>query len=144
MDDEGQVIINDQLVIPLRELEFRFSQSSGPGGQHVNKSSTQVTLLFDVAQSPSLDEGTRARLLEKLASRLTKEGVLQISVQESRSQHQNREAAVARFQAVLSAALRRPKARRKTKPSRAAVEKRLEAKRQRGLRKRERRVEIRD
>jgi ribosome-associated protein len=138
MDDESQLVINDQLAIPLRELEFRFSQSSGPGGQHVNKSSTQVTLLFDVAQSPSLDETTRARLLEKLASRLTKEGVLQISVQESRSQHQNREAAVARFQAVLSAALRRPKARRKTKPSRGVVEKRLETKRRRGLRKRER------
>ena len=144
MDDESQIAINEQLTIPVRELEFRFSQSSGPGGQHVNKSSTQVTLLFDVAQSPSLDDATRARLLDKLASRLTKEGVLQISAQDSRSQHQNREAAIARFQAVLSAALRRPKARRKTKPSRAAVEKRLEAKRQRGLRKRERRLAIGD
>jgi ribosome-associated protein len=142
MDDESQVIINDHLTVPLRELEFRFSQSSGPGGQHVNKSSTQVTLLFDVAQSPSLDEATRARLLAKLASRLTKEGVLLISAQDSRSQHQNRAAAVARFQAVLAAALRRPKARRKTKPSQAAVEKRLETKRRRGLRKKERRLEI--
>jgi ribosome-associated protein len=144
MDDENEIIINEQLRIPLREVEFRFSQSSGPGGQHVNKSSTQVTLLFDVVQSPSLDEATRARLLEKLASRLTKEGVLQISAQESRSQHQNREAAIVRFQGVLAAALRRPKVRRKTKPSRAAVEKRLEGKRRRGLLKRERRLEIRD
>lgn len=144
MDDESQIIINDRLTIPLQELEFRFSQSSGPGGQHVNKSSTQVTLIFDVAQSPSLDEETRARLLEKLASRLTKEGVLQISVQESRSQRQNRETAVARFQAILSAALKRPKARRKTKPTQAAVEKRLQAKRRRSLLKRERRLEIRD
>jgi ribosome-associated protein len=144
MDDENEIVINEQLRIPLREVEFRFSQSSGPGGQHVNKSSTQVTLLFDVAQSPSLDEETRARLLERLASRLTKEGVLQISAQESRSQHQNREAAIVRFQGVLAAALRRPKVRRKTKPSRAAVEKRLEGKRRRGLLKRERRLEIRD
>jgi ribosome-associated protein len=138
MEDESQIVINEQVTIPLREVEFRFSQSSGPGGQHVNKSSTQVTLLFDVAQSPSLDEATRARLLEKLASRLTKEGVLQISAQESRSQHQNREAAMVRFQGLLAAALRRPRARRKTRPSRAAVEKRLEVKRRRGLRKRER------
>jgi ribosome-associated protein len=144
MDDENLIFINEQLSVPLREVEFRFSQSSGPGGQHVNKSSTQVTLLFDVAQSPSLDEATRARLLEKLAGRLTKEGVLQISVQESRSQHQNREAAVARFQGILAAALRRRKARQRTKPSRAAVEKRLEGKRRRGLLKRGRTLDRTD
>jgi ribosome-associated protein len=138
MDDESQITINEQLAIPLRELEFRFSQSSGPGGQHVNKSATQVTLLFDVAQSPSLDEDTRTRLRHRLASRLTKEGVLQISAQESRSQRQNREATIARFQTMLANALKREKARHKTKPGRAAVEKRLAAKRQRSIRKQER------
>lgn len=138
MDDESLIAINEQLAIPLRELEFRFSQSSGPGGQHVNKSATQVTLLFDVANSASLDETTRARLLQKLATRLTKEGVLQISVQDSRSQHQNRELAIARFQSTLSAALHRRKARRPTKPGRQAIENRLTAKRLHSRRKRER------
>lgn len=138
MIDETAVYINDNLTIPLTELQFRFSTSSGPGGQHVNRSATKVTLLFDVAQSPTLDEATRARLRQKLTNRLTKEGVLQIDVQESRSQHRNRETAVARFQLILANALKIPKKRRKTKPSRAAQEKRLASKKQQGQRKKDR------
>jgi ribosome-associated protein len=139
MSDENVVRINDQLAIPTAELEFRFSTSGGPGGQHVNKVETHVVLLFDVASSPSLDEATRERLLEKLASRLTQDGVLQIGSRESRSQYQNRESAVERFREVIAQALIVPKKRRPTKPSRVAVEKRLEAKRRRSQLKRHRR-----
>ena len=139
MNDETTIIINEQVSIPAAELQFRFSTSSGPGGQHANRSATRVTLFFDVANSPSLDETTRTRLLQKLAPRLDKDGVLHIDVQESRSQHRNRATAVLRFQLILANALRKPKKRRKTKPNRAAIEKRLAKKKQRGQRKQERR-----
>jgi ribosome-associated protein len=138
MGDDSTIQINSRLNIPVAEVEFRYSTSSGPGGQHVNRSATKVTLRFDVAGSPSLSEEQRERILRKLASRLGKEGVLLIRAQEHRSQRQNREAAVARFREVLADALRRPRRRRKTKPSKAAVEKRLREKRQRSERKRER------
>ncbi|MCA9971041.1 MAG: aminoacyl-tRNA hydrolase [Anaerolineales bacterium] len=138
MPDENVISINAEVQIPLAELQFRFTTSSGPGGQHANRSATRVTLLFDVANSPSLPEAARARLLAKLAPRLDKDGVLHVDVQESRSQYQNRETAVLRFQTILANALKVPKKRRKTRPSRAAVERRLEEKKQRGQRKRER------
>jgi ribosome-associated protein len=143
MNDDS-IIINSQISIPASELQFRFSTSSGPGGQHANRSATRVTLLFDVAQSPSLDEATRARLLKKLAPRLDKEGVLHIDVQDSRSQHRNRETAVLRFQLILANALKRTPKRRKTKPNRAAIERRLAEKKKRSQRKQERRQKWRD
>ncbi|MBK8987145.1 MAG: aminoacyl-tRNA hydrolase [Chloroflexi bacterium] len=136
--DENLLIINERLSIPAAELQFRFSTSSGPGGQHVNRSETRVTLLFDVAQSPSLDDATRARLLTRLAQRLDKDGVLPIHVQDTRSQHQNREIAIGRLQLLLADALKEPKRRRVTKPHRAAVEKRLAEKKQRSQVKKER------
>jgi ribosome-associated protein len=138
MDDERLIWINVDLQIPLAELQFRFSTSSGPGGQHVNKSNTKVTLLFDVANSPSLPENIRQRLLIKLVNRLDKEGVLQLHVQSSRSQHRNRETAVSQFQNLLAEALKKEKKRRRTKPSAAAKEKRLDRKKKRGKRKQER------
>lgn len=139
MNDNSLIFINGQVSIPTAELSFRFSTSSGPGGQHANRSATRAILLFDVAQSPSLDEKTRARLLNQLASRLDKEGVLRVESQESRSQYRNRETAVLRFQLILANALKRPKKRRKTKPNKAAVQKRLDDKKKRGRRKQERR-----
>lgn len=144
MSDERLIPINVQVQIPLAELSFRFSTSSGPGGQHVNKSATKVTLLFDVANSPSLSEAVRARLLKKLANRLDKEGVLQLHVQSSRSQHRNRDTAVALLQQLLADALKKQKKRRRTKPSAAAQEKRLAEKKKRGKRKQERRKNIYD
>ena len=138
MDDENLIRINDEVAIPVAELNFRFTTSSGPGGQHANRSATRVVLLFDVAQSPSLTDEVRGRLLEKLATRLDKEGVLQISVQDSRSQMQNRELAVARFQGLLHEALQKRKKRRKTKPSKAAQEARLTEKKKHGKRKQDR------
>lgn len=138
MDDENVIRINDEVVVPSTELNFRFATSSGPGGQHANRSATRAVLLFDVAQSPSLTDEVRERLLAKLATRLDKEGVLQISVQESRSQMQNRELAIERFRELLAKALQKPKKRHKTKPSKAAQETRLAEKKKHGKRKQDR------
>lgn len=139
MTAENNVTINQQLSIPLDELTFRFSTSSGPGGQHANRSATRVTLLFDVANSPSLTDEQRALLLDRLATRLDKAGVLHISDQSSRSQHRNRETAVAQFQQLLAEALKPVKPRKKKKMPRAAIEKRLEAKRRKSEKKQSRR-----
>ncbi len=141
MLDENVLVVNEQVRIPLAELEFRFSTSSGPGGQHANRSATRAILRFDVANSPSLPEEVRQRLLQKLASRLSKEGMLQIEAQESRSQVQNRETAVLRLQTILANALQLPKKRRRTRPSRESIEKRLAAKKRHSQKKQERRQE---
>ena len=132
------IVINDKLALPAAELQFRFTTGGGPGGQHVNKTATRVTLLFDVANSPSLDEATRACLLDRLASRLDRRGVLHIDVQESRSQWQNRSTAVARLQQLLAEALTVQPERRPTRPSRRARQERLADKKRRGTVKQER------
>jgi len=123
--------INDELSIPLDELRFRFSRSSGPGGQHVQKSSTRVELLFDVANSPSLTDVQRARLRERLAGYVDSAGTLHLVAQSERSQLRNREEVVARFQVLLQRALRRRKRRRLTAPTAASRERRLRQKRRR-------------
>ena len=123
--------INATLQIPDEELEFSASRSGGPGGQNVNKVATKVTLRFDVARSPSLPPEVRERLLAKLASRLTKDGILQISVQDTRSQKTNRDRAVERFVTLLQAALKLEMPRRKTRVPAAVKRERLETKRRR-------------
>lgn len=128
--------INAELSIPLRELRFTFSRSSGPGGQHVNKVSTRVTLVFDVAHSPSLTDLQRERIARAVASRLTQDGVLRIDAGEARSQAANREIALERFTRLLAGALRVRKKRTKTKPTRASIERRLGEKSKRRERKR--------
>jgi ribosome-associated protein len=138
MNDDSIIFINQQLQIPMAELQFRFSGSSGPGGQHVNKTASKATLMFDVLHSASLTDEQRNLLLAKLQHRLNKEGVLLIQAQDSRSQFRNRDTAVKRFKSILSQTLKKPKKRKKTKPSRTAVEKRLTQKKQRGTRKNER------
>ena len=138
---EETIIINDAIKIPVSELSFRFSTSSGPGGQHTNRAATRVTLLFNIANSPSLDDVTRTRLLEKLAHRLDKKGVLHIQVQDTRSQKQNRAIAQSRLMTSLTEALIENKERIKTKKPQAAAEKRLAEKKKLGLRKRERRTD---
>jgi len=138
-ENENEIIINENLRIPLSELQYRFSTSSGPGGQHANKASTRVTLAFDVANSPFLDEQLRRVLLKRLAPHLDKAGVLQIHVQESRSQYRNREIANGRFRKLLIAALIKRKRRRPTRPSKATIKKRLETKKKRSQKKKERR-----
>ncbi len=129
--DNDYLYVNDQLSIPLVELGFRFSRSSGPGGQHVQKTSTRVELLFDVNNSPSLTEYQRARIQERLASHIDSIGVLHLVAQSERSQLRNREEVVARFQALVRAALKRRKIRRPTQPTVGSIERRLRAKRKR-------------
>jgi ribosome-associated protein len=139
--EEKEIIISERIRIPLSELRFRFSTSSGPGGQHANRSATRVTLLFDIAASPSLDDITRTRLLEKLAHRVDKQGVLRIQVQDTRSQKQNRAIAQSRFLTSLAEALIEKKERKTTKMSKAAAEKRLAEKKRVSHRKQERRTD---
>jgi ribosome-associated protein len=131
MDDEA-LWINDELSIPVDELRFRFSRSSGPGGQHVQKSSTRVELLFDVAHSSSLTDAQRIRLQERLAGYVDSTGMLHLVAQSERSQLRNREEVVARFQALLQRALKRRKRRRPTAPTAASRERRLRQKQRRG------------
>ena len=123
--------ITDELFIPTAELSFRASRSGGPGGQHVNTSSTRVELIWDVDNSPSLDEVQRTRVREKLTGRISGEGLLTLASSTSRSQARNREEATARFVELLREALHVPKPRKKTRPPRAAREKRLATKRHR-------------
>jgi ribosome-associated protein len=136
---EGVIAINDALWIPRTELTYRATRSGGPGGQHVNTSSTRIELLWDVGASPSLSDEQRALILEKLANRISQEGVLLIAASEHRSQLQNKEAATARLAELVRQALVVPKTRRKTKPSRASREERLRAKQHRSSVKRMRR-----
>lgn len=114
--------------------EFRFdaTTSQGPGGQHVNRSQTRVVLLWDVDASPSLDEGARRRIHAKLATRINREGVLQVASQKHRSQARNRDATIERLIELLTAAFERPKPRRATKPTRASQRRRVDDKKKRG------------
>jgi ribosome-associated protein len=124
------------LSIPVAELSFRASRSGGPGGQHVNTSSTRVELIWDVAGSPSLSEEQRARIQNQLMNRISNEGVLILAGSGSRSQHRNREEVTERLADMLRSALHVPKKRRKTKPTRASREARLDTKKKRSQTKR--------
>jgi ribosome-associated protein len=118
--------------VPAGELGWRFSRSSGPGGQSVNTADSRVELSFDVAGSPSLPEALRARLLARLSHRLV-DGVLTIAASEYRSQHRNREAARARLADLLTEASAPPAAKRRpTRPTRGSKERRLAGKKRRG------------
>jgi ribosome-associated protein len=136
---DGYLEVSLSLRLPLAELEYRASRSGGPGGQHVNTSSTRVEVWWDIAGSPTLTDEQRARLLTRLATRLDSEGRLRLVSSGSRSQLRNREDVTERLREVVAAALVVPKARKRTKPSRAAKAARLEAKRRRAATKRERR-----
>ena len=144
MPDAAALEVSPELRIPLVELEFRASRSGGPGGQHVNTSSTRVELTWDVAGSPSLTPAQRDRLLRRLASRLDGTGRLRLVSSVSRSQLRNREDATERLRAIVAEGLVVPKPRKRTKPSRAAKAARLEGKRRRAATKRDRRPPGRD
>ncbi len=131
--------IDARTTIPAHELWYEFSHASGPGGQHVNKASTRASLCFAPARSGALSDSQKQRICQRLRPRLSREGVLRVDCDETRSQARNREIARARLRELLQNALRRQKKRRPTRPSRGAVERRLDEKHHRGQIKRKRR-----
>ena len=131
--------INSWLRIPVSELSFVASRASGAGGQHVNKTSSRVTLMWDVDASDVLAPLIRDRIKEKLANRIDSAGVLQVHVETSRSQLRNRELAMERLRELVLKALERKKARRATKPSKAAKKRRLDSKKRQSQKKADRR-----
>ncbi len=125
--------------LPGGELSFRYTRSGGPGGQHVNTSSTRVELTFDLERSPTLTTAEKGRARRRLRSRLDSEGKLRIVASDERSQARNRALAIERFEHTMRAALKPPPPpRRPTKPTRSASEARLRAKKRDATRKRER------
>ncbi len=135
----GPLRVTRSVVIPERELAWRFSRSSGPGGQSVNTADSRVELSLDVASTSALGPVQRARVLERLSRRLV-DGVLTVRASEHRSQLRNREAALERMAKILADALAPPPPRRRpTKPRRGAVERRLADKKRRSRTKRLRR-----
>ncbi|MBW8771526.1 MAG: aminoacyl-tRNA hydrolase [Gemmatimonadetes bacterium] len=141
MSKEGTLEVTSTVAIPRWELEYRASRAGGAGGQHVNTSSTRIELLWNPGRSVVLDEGTRALVVERLASRLDGEGWLRIVSSARRSQQQNREAAEARLAELIRGAMVVRKKRRPTKPTRASKEARIAQKRKRSETKRQRRGE---
>jgi ribosome-associated protein len=138
--DDNVLPVNAQLVIPRAELEYRASRAGGPGGQHVNTSSTRIELLWDFARSPGVSEGVRARIVEKLGARLDAEGRLRVVAANERSQAQNRAAAEDRLVELIRKALIVARPRKRTKVPRAVKESRLREKKRRGDVKRNRRA----
>lgn len=133
--------VTRSVVVPERELRWRFSRSSGPGGQSVNTADSRVELSLDVASTTALGPVQRARALERLAGRLV-DGVLTVTASEERSQLRNREAALERLAEILAAAVAPPPRRRRpTKPSRGSVERRLADKKRRARIKKLRRAD---
>ncbi len=142
MPPDTDIQITETVAIPPTELHFQFSRSSGPGGQHVNRTASQVELTFDVLGSSSLNEAQRARVLSKLKSYIDTRGILHLTSQTTRSQHRNRDEVVERFALLLQRALHVPKRRIPTRPSAAAEARRLaEKQRTRVIKQQRRRTE---
>ncbi|MBM1105077.1 aminoacyl-tRNA hydrolase [Aurantibacter crassamenti] len=119
----------------VQELQFKAVRSSGAGGQHVNKVSTKVELTFDMTNSLALSEEEKERISKKLASKLTKEGLILLQEDRTRSQHKNKDVVIKRFLALLTDALKIPKRRKKSRPTKSSIEKRLKSKRISSLKK---------
>ncbi len=130
-----------RFTVPEKELRFHAGPASGPGGQHVNRSSTRVEVRWDILASSSVSDSQRELLLRKLASRIDSSGVLRVAAENRRSQLRNREAAVARLNDLVNQALEEPAPRKKTRPPAGATEKRLAEKRRRSELKRDRRYQ---
>lgn len=135
---ENSLVVNGSLSIPRDELDVRVSRSSGAGGQHVNKTSSRVEIFWNIDKSRAISEEQRARLREKLGSRLTTDGSVRVVSSDTRSQTRNRDLAEQRLTDLVARSLIVPRKRKATKPSKAAREARLEAKRHQSSKKRER------
>jgi ribosome-associated protein len=133
--------VNDRILIPDAAIESKAVRSSGPGGQNVNKLATKIQMWIDLSRVVGLAGDEPARVREFLKSRLDGDGRLLVSSQETRDQARNREDCVAKVVDLIRAALVRPKVRRPTRPTRASKERRVEAKRHRSERLRQRHVE---
>lgn len=133
------VPVNASLTIPGHELTLRATRAGGPGGQHVNTSSTRVEIVWNVAHTGALDVDRRTRVLERLASRIDGQGNLRVVAADSRSQRQNRDAAAERLAAIVARALAVPRRRRPTRPTASSQRARVDAKRRLSDKKRMRR-----
>jgi ribosome-associated protein len=140
--EADRIRVSDSLEIPRSELTMRASRASGAGGQHVNKTSSRIEISWNVNTSRSLTDDQRARLLDRLASRLSDDGSLRVVASDTRSQLRNREAAEARFAETVRKALIVPRKRKPTRKPRAADEARLAEKKRHSDRKRERKRPI--
>lgn len=138
MSVEAGLSVSPDLSIPRHELSFRATRAGGPGGQHVNKSSTRVELLWNVRESRSVSDEQRSRLLAKLGGRVDSQGCIRVVASAFRSQTRNREDAEVRLATMIRHALVVPKRRKKTRPGRAAIENRLRSKRLKSEKKRQR------
>lgn len=138
-DEEGRLLVNARVRIPAQELTVRATKSGGPGGQHVNTSSTRVEVYWNLREPSALGDEQRERLVARLATKLDARGGIRVVAADTRSQAQNRALALSRLAAMLREALVVPKVRRATKPSRGQREQRLDEKKRRSHVKRDRR-----
>ncbi len=125
--------MNTEILIP--ELTFKAIRSSGPGGQHVNKTASKVEVAFDLENSQALSETEKERLKSKLASKISSQGILMLQCGETRSQHRNKTIVIERLLTLLQQNLKVAKPRKKTKPSKGAIERRLKSKKQQAFKK---------
>lgn len=134
----NSLTVNESVAIPRSELDVRVSRSSGAGGQHVNKTSSRVEIFWNIPSSRALSDDERARLMAKLGSKLTTEGSIRVVASDMRSQSRNRELAEERLAELVRRALIVPRKRRPTKPTMASKEARLDEKKRRASKKRDR------
>lgn len=125
--------MNKEIII--KELQFKAIRSSGAGGQHVNKVSSKIELTFDLEHSEALNDDEKTLLKSKLSSKLTSENILILTVEETRSQHKNKELAIKKFVSLIETNLKKAKKRTPTKPSKAVIRKRLETKEKTSVKK---------